>query len=71
MLGRPQQPGKRNDLESAITTMRVGGLQAVAEEHGATVCIFPEIHYSQHWGKLNYEEKQLEYNAYCIMFPWE
>lgn len=44
MLGRKQQPGKRNDLESAITTLRAGGPTAVAELHSATVGLnFMEI----------------------------
>lgn len=36
VLGRPQHPGKRNDLETAIATMEAGGIMAVAEQHRAT-----------------------------------
>lgn len=76
VLGRKQQSGKRNDLESAITTMRTGGPLAVAEQHSATVRDYHiqpgtsfNIHYPQFWGKLNQEERQLEYEGYCLMFP--
>lgn len=36
MLGRKQEPGKRNDLVAAITTLESGGLHSVAQLHAAT-----------------------------------